>query len=132
MSEPAFTQEQVKHLIDVEGIKAKMGYIEKTVTELLSSFKSHAAKTEKDMDGLYEEIRKGEKELIECRNELKEEVYSNFVQKKEMRVWLAIAIFTVSATTGIIQWVVSTSDIKNTQIAEQVAQILKDHDKEHE
>jgi len=127
MTDGTFTQDQVKHLIDIEGIKTKINFIVENLAKLSLSFETHAEKAEKEMDGLFEEIRKGEKDLMECRAELRDEVYNNFVQKKELRIWLAIAIFCVSAATGVIQWVVSNSDHKSEIIAEQIAEILKDH-----
>lgn len=122
-----FTQEQVKHLIDIEGIKSKINFIVENLSKLSLSFETHAEKTEKDMNGLYDEIRNGEKELLECRNELRDEVYGNFVQKRELRLWLIIAITAFSLASGVITWSIQThSDEKqHAEIADQIVKKLE-------
>jgi len=109
MSGETLTREEVDNLLDVQSIKNTLANVVEGLGRLTDSVKHYSEAQDREFKDIEEELRKAEVSQVNCKNELREELYGAFIQKKDLKIYLAIIVAAVSITTGAIQWMMAAN-----------------------
>jgi len=111
-----YTEDEVTTALNMQELRLGLKTVTTTLTALQSLVQSSAKNGEDEFRKVLDEIRSEELKRVVDKNDIREEVFEKFLQKKDLKTYLAIIMVVVSLTTGGIQWIMGTITAKATDI----------------
>ena len=136
MSNNTYTEEELQSKLQEQRYTLRFDKIEQTMVDLSGAMMAHQRKEEEQADRVLNEIHNATANTAQCELDIKEDIngieanmissirqvetacYETFVQKKELKVYVAIIIFTVSLTTGSVAYMSNLSEEDSREAAQ--------------
>ena len=105
MPEAKFTEEQMNNMLGIQELSLQLSTLDTSLNSLKQAFEAAAKLEDTELRSILDKMGEEKVERIQCKNDIREEVYERFLQKKDLRTYLTIVVVVVSFTTGAIQWI---------------------------
>lgn len=122
---PEFTEEQYNQGLENQRINIRLDGIDKLLTDV-------AKDMNRIMNGIDDKANERRRDEHEIRNQLSAmdaDHYRTFVKKSDLKLYAFLIVFSITATTGVIQWIggqqaAQTQKISNQDLLDKVHKAL--------
>lgn len=129
MPPETFTEEEVNQMLANQEIKLRLDGVEGSINLMDERMTQNFRKEERQGDLIMKKIAEGAEERRRNEKTLRDEIYSKFVKKTDLKMYAYIIIFAVTTTVGFVTWIgaqtsANTQTRNMSQIIQQVETLL--------
>jgi len=115
-----YTKDEMEGQLAMQGLTLGLKTVTDGIATLQKTVQDAAEKGEREFREVLSELKREEEKRVQDKNEIREEMFEKFIQKKDLKIYLSIIIVVISVTTGGIQWAMGVSTAAKNDLSREL------------